>query len=125
MATLTELGRRVLGHLPAWAEDEAALIEAEGGPDLSIRSYTLDELVERLAEDSSIEPPLSDAAVQAVLGVLKSLGYASSKGGRWRMNKAGLRALVAPVESNEPPGAVVVEMHPAHAVVDTGAEASA
>lgn len=124
MATLTELGRRVLGHLPAWAEDEAALIEAEGGPDISIRSYTLDELVERLAEDPSIDPPLSAAAVQAVLDVLKSLGYASGRGGDWRMNKVGLKAIEAPVENNEPPGAVVIEMHPAHAVVDTSAKAA-
>lgn len=124
MPALTELGRRVLGHLPAWSADEAKLIEAEGGPEVSVRSYTPEELTARLAEDPSIEPPLIQAAVEGVLGVLQGLGYASQRGTAWRMNKAGLEALTAPVESNEPPGAVVVETHPAHAIVDTSAQAA-
>lgn len=124
-AQLTELGRRVLGHLPPWAADEDALIEAEGGPDVSIRSYTLAELTARLAEDPSINPPLDEGGVQLALEGLHAAGLAGRRGEGWRMNKAGLEALEAPVESAEPPGAVLVELHPAKAVIDATAQADA
>jgi len=48
---LSEFWRRVLGHLPVYAEDEAAHIEAEGGRDVSIRAYSLPDFTARLAED--------------------------------------------------------------------------
>jgi hypothetical protein len=48
---LTELARRVLAHLPIWASDEKAHVESEGGPDVSIRSYSRADFTVRLADD--------------------------------------------------------------------------
>lgn len=121
MPRLTELGRRVLGHLPVWAEDEAKLVEAEGGAGHSVRSYTVEEMVQRLIEDPSVEELNADA-VQVLLEALHANGWASQKNGEWRMLKAGLAALTAATDDAEPEGAVSVELHPA--VHDSNAVAS-
>lgn len=111
---LTDLGRRVLGHLPAWASDEPALIEAEGGVHVSIRSYDLATFTARIAEDQSIDPPLSEDAVLATLEALKQNGLASDSLGKWKMLKLGFAALTDEAENEtQAPGAVVVELNPA------------
>lgn len=51
MMQLSKLGRRFLAHVPVWAADEDAFVAAEGGPEVSVRSYTLPEFTARLAED--------------------------------------------------------------------------
>jgi hypothetical protein len=124
--TLTEFWRRVLGHLPVYAEDEAAHIEAEGGPEISIRAYSLPDFTTRLAEDPHCvfqDPethqsrPLSEAEVEAALGVLVEKGNAKHTKDGWKMTKAGLEALTAPVDESveQIPGAVTVGLDPAHA----------
>lgn len=111
---LTELGRRVLGHLPVWVEDEAARIEAQGGPEHAVCSYTPSELTDRLAEDPSIVPALAEDEVATALSGLASQGLASQSAEDWRMTELGLEALTNPAERpHEKPGAVTLELHPA------------
>jgi hypothetical protein len=111
---LTDLGRRVLCHLPIWAQDEAAFVELEGGPENSIRSYSLEDLTVRLAEDQSIAPTLTAPQVLASLTALKDAGLASDSSGAWKMLKLGKEALVAPIEpEKQVPGEVVLELNPA------------
>jgi hypothetical protein len=111
---LTDLGRRVLAHLPVWSANEKQLIKDEGGADVSVRSYTLPEFTERLAEDASLNPPLTEAAVLESLAGLQAAGLASVDGEDWRMTQLGYEALVAPVEEEaQNPGAVVVDLNPA------------
>jgi hypothetical protein len=113
--TLTDLGRRVVAHLPVWTSDEKALVEAEGGPDVSIRSYALAEFAERLGEDAST-PTLSEAEVLVSLKALSDAGLAKEVSGKWKMTKLGYEALVAPVEEQpQAPGEVVVGLNPAEA----------
>jgi hypothetical protein len=120
--TLTALGRRVLAHLPVWSSDEPALIKAEGGPENSVRSYSLPAFTERLAEDRSTvvveddeKRPLTEAECEAALRALADQGLASDATGEWRMLKAGFEALHAPIEPDGVvPGPVVVQANPAH-----------
>lgn len=112
---LTDLGRRVLGHLPVYAEDEEAHIEAEGGPELSIRSYTLEKFTARLAEDES-SPDMDEGHVlDALTGLADSGLCGEDESGGWRMTKGGLDALLAPSEIDQVPGAVLVDVNPAQA----------
>lgn len=114
--TLTDLGRRVLGHLPVWAANETAFVKAEGGPDASIRSYTLADFTARLAEDASVAPSLAEASVLESLQALEAVGVASADGEQWRMTQLGYEALVAPVEDEaQVPGAVVIDLNVATA----------
>lgn len=111
---LTELGRRVLGHLPDWAADEKAHVESEGGPEISIRSYNLADFTARLAEDPCVSPSLDEAQCETCLDALVASGLASTKGGKWRMTKAGFELLTGPENKPEQvPGEVLVEVHPA------------
>lgn len=119
---LTDLGRRVLAHLPVWSANEKKLLSEEGGADVSVRSYTLPEFTERLAEDASLAPSLTEAATLESLTALQAAGLASVDGEDWRMTELGYEALVAPVEEEtQEPGAVVVDLNPA--VQETGASA--
>jgi hypothetical protein len=119
---LTDLGRRTLSKLPVYAKDEAAHVEAEGGPDVSVRSYTLAEFTVRCAEDPAIQPPLSEAQVHVTLEALAAKGLAVERKDGWKMTKAGFDALHAPVEDEEQtPGAVTVGLHPAVAEADAHA----
>src|SRR5207248_7289900 len=81
---LTNIERRVLGHLPAWAEDEAWHVENEGGPEVSIRFYTAPDFTARLAEDLATEHPqrggpLTEAECVQVLNHLASRGLAEDR----------------------------------------------
>ena len=112
---LTDLGRRTLGHLPVWAEDEDALVEAEGGPEASIRSYDLPSFTARLAEDP-FTPDLGETEVATVLNTLCEAGLATvdEESGHYRMTQAGFDALHAPREDYEgEPGAVFMDLAPA------------
>jgi hypothetical protein len=116
---LTDLGRRVLGHLPAWASDEPTLIEAEGGVHVSIRGYDLATFTTRLAEDQSIDPPLNEDGVLSTLEALKQNGLASDSSGKWKMLKLGFAALTDEAENEaQSPGAVVVELNPAVGIAE-------
>lgn len=134
---LTDLGRRVLGHLPVWHPDEASLIEEEGGPDISVRSYSLDELHARLDEDPAtvtmsveeVEKSLraladaglaevasKDVEVPALDGESTETTYVE----HFRMTEAGLKALTEPEgKTDQIPGEVLVELHPARAELST------
>lgn len=132
MERLTELGRRVLGHLPRWHEDEAWLVAEEGGPENSVRSYTLAQLVVRLAEDRSTHdeagtPTLDPGKVQAALDALAAKGLCEhvvepteiagvTHVDAWRMSQLGFEALNFVHEQEQAdvePGAVTVPLHPA------------
>lgn len=129
---LSELDRRVLGHLPAWAADEAAHIESEGGPELSIRTYGLIEFTARLAEDpNAVGMDLTGASrhltapeVAAVLADLVERGLAArddigTEGqdgfqARWRMTAEGFNELTGPERKpGQIPGPVEVPLNPA------------
>jgi hypothetical protein len=113
---LTDLGRRVLAHLPIWVEDEDAHVALEGGPENSIRSYTLPDFTARLAEDP-FTPPMDEEQVLTALEGLKAAGLASASGGKWRMLKRGHAALTAaPEPADQEPGAVVIDVAPARGV---------
>lgn len=126
MPALTDLGRRVLSHLPDWAEDEAAFVKMEGGPEVSIRFYTLPDFTARLAEDiyTKVDDPprsLTEDECKLTLDALIDAGLASEKDGEYRMTEAGRDALTAPEGKTEQvPGAVLVELAPAR--VDSGAK---
>lgn len=116
---LSYVGRRVLAHLPAWVEDEKAHVEAEGGPDVSVRSYTVAELTERLLEDHGT-PDMTEAEVERVLEELSESGLCvERKGGHWRMTKQGFEALTDPTPpENQTPGPAVLELHPGKVASD-------
>lgn len=141
MPVLTELERRVLGHLPAWAEDEEAHVEMEGGPRReedgamagSIRAYAIDEFTVRLAEDPCAVGVDATGAVRhlrapEVAGQLEALverGLAERDDlevdegqllARWRMTQAGFEAITGPEKKpDQIPGPVEVETHPGKA----------
>jgi hypothetical protein len=108
---LTEQERRVLGHLPVWAEDEAAFIQAEldGGAAESIRSHTVLELVARLVADKA-SPARSEEQVAMTLDHLHEAGLVAEADGQWRMTEAGLTALTEPwlAEHEQTPGPVQI-----------------
>jgi hypothetical protein len=119
---LTLLGRRVLGHLPVWVNNEKQHVEAEGGKDISVRSYTLSEFTLRLAEDPAtfvkdedgVTRSLTERECEISLQGLLQIGLAEVKAGDWRMTKLGYEAIVAPDEpEDQVPGAVTVGLHPA------------
>jgi len=130
MATkLLNHGRRVLAHLPDWADDEAAHVEAEGGPEKSIRSYDLATFTDRLAEDiftrvapDGVARPLTEPEVKLSLDGLIAAGLASEQDGQYQMTQAGRDALIAPAEEEDQvPGAVVLELAPARVTADAQA----
>jgi hypothetical protein len=119
---LTLLGRRVLGHLPVWAENEKAHIKAEGGPEVSIRSYSLADFTVRLAEDPStfilddhgVTRSLTEAECGVSLEALAHQGLAEEIDGQWRMTQLGFEALTAHEEpESNAPSEVVVPLNPA------------
>lgn len=120
MAPLNDLERKIVGHLPVWAADEEAHVEAEGGPDASVRCYTLVQLHERLLEDVSIQPPLELGALAVALAELVRMGLVSRDGtgdepATFRMTEQGFGALHAPVEEQDQVvGAVTIALNPAH-----------
>lgn len=126
---LTKHGRRVLGHLPVWAEDEdahvAAETEANGG---SERAYNLSAFAERLAEDpeiavTSTKRSMTEAETQVSLDGLVADGLAELTPEGYRMTQLGYESIVAPVEDLEQvPGAVTVKMHPVVAKLAPTAE---
>lgn len=127
MSQLTDHGRRVLAHLPIWVEDETAHVDAEGGPDISIRSYNLQDFAARLAEDpfTLVEPdgerrPLTVDECEQSLDALVTAKLATKKNGEYRMTRRGRDALQAPVDqAQQTPGAVIVDVAPA--ALDSGA----
>jgi hypothetical protein len=119
---LTMLGRRVLGHLPVWAKNERAHVKAEGGADVSIRSYSLADFTERLAEDPStflvdeaqVTRSLTEAECDVSLRGLADQGLAEETDGQWRMTQLGFEAITAPDEPEAVvPGEVVIPLNPA------------
>lgn len=127
MFVLSELDRRVLGHLPAWAADEAAHVAMEGGPEVSIRSYGLSEFTVRLAEDPNAVGLAADGTVrhatesevEQLLEGLVGRGFASRDDvdgvKRWRMTAAGFDAITGPqVLPDQIPGPVEIPLDPAH-----------
>lgn len=139
-AKLTELGRRVLGSLPAWAEDEPAMIAANADPENAVRSHTLAELTPDLAANPALnayraergEGPITEAEVQAALEALQGEAFAEHiddatihgihHEDAWRMTQEGFEALTGPVEAepDAPKGAVTVALHPAIAEIRSG-----
>jgi hypothetical protein len=113
---LSNIERRVLAHLPAWAADEAAHVAEEGGPEVSVRSYSLPAFTLRLAEDPGTKVDgrsLDEAECLRTLQVLASRGFAEDREG-WRMTQAGFEALTGPSEeSDQVPAPVDVALHPA------------
>ena len=91
----SDIERRVLAHLPAWAENEDEFMKAEleGGARESIRSYDVPGLTVRLGKDPCI-PERTEGQTQVFLESLREKGYASEGDGQWRMTKEGLDALV-------------------------------
>lgn len=116
---LTELGRRVLVHLPVWAEDEDAHIAAEGGPGQSVRSYNLESFTRRLAEDTNVHPPQTELDNEQTLEALVAAGLAEkTPDEQWRMTKAGYDAIHAPREDVEQvPGEIFLDLQPGHATM--------
>lgn len=128
MPELSYVGRRVLAHLPVWAEDEAAHIAAEGGPDVSIRSYTLEDLTDRLLKDGAT-PDMDVHKVEAILTELagqglceteqrevppREEGEAPSEVPAWRMTKVGLEVLTDPTPpKDQTPGPAFIDLQPA------------
>jgi hypothetical protein len=124
MPQLTNIERRVLAHLPVWHADEAWLVENEGGPDVSIRSYSLPDFTARLAQDASTKVQgrsLTEAECLQTLQVLASRGFAEERDG-WRMTQAGFETLTGPSEAEDQvPGPVQVDLNPAVAESSMGA----
>lgn len=128
MPELSYVGRRVLAHLPVWAEDEAALIEAEGGEEHSVRSYTLEDLTERLLKDGAT-PDMDAPKVGEILAELAAVGLceteqrevpaaeegeAPSEVPAWRMTQLGLEVLTDPTPpENQTPGPAFLDLQPA------------
>lgn len=140
MSELSYVGRRVLAHLPVWAEDEAALIEAEGGPEKSVRSYTLEELTDRLLKDGAT-PDMDAAKVSEILDELSAAGLceteqrevppaeegeAPSEVPAWRMTQVGLEVLVDPTPpENQTPGPAFLDLQPAQIMSSATTEVTA
>jgi hypothetical protein len=135
---LTNIERRVLAHLPDWAADEAWHVENEGGPEVSVRSYSLPAFAVRLAQDVNTQVegrPLTEGECLQTLQVLASRGFAesfdkalavgteiASVEQHWRMTEAGFEALIGPAqEPDQVPGPVQVPVQPAS--VESGAVA--
>lgn len=120
---INDFERRLIGHLPVWTADEDALVAAEGGPGVAVRSYTLAQFTERMNEDPKT-PMLEEEAMGVLLGELVKLGFAWRDGSGVKpvfgMTEAGFNALHEPVESNTV-GSVEIEVHPAR----SGAKAEA
>lgn len=111
MSDLSYVGRRVLAHLPVWHADEPWLIEQEGGPEVSIRSYSLPELTARLLEDEST-PDMDEGQVGLVLSELAKAGLCEDRDG-WRMTEAGYEALVDPTPpQDQEPGPAFLHLNP-------------
>jgi hypothetical protein len=130
--SLTDIERRVLGHVPVWAEDEAWHVENEGGPRRfdeetqrwvgSIRFYSLPDFTARLAEDRATQHPerggpLTEAECLQVLEHLAGRGFVEPVAelpGAFRMTQAGFDEITGPEKAPEQlPGPVQVEVHPA------------
>lgn len=146
---LTELERRVLGHLPAWAANEKAHIRMEGGKATSIRTYNLADFTERLTEDPNAVGVDANGDVRhatepeaaSLLGALVDRGLAERDDrevpavkadgeivaeayteARWRMTEAGFHAITGPEKKpDQLPGPVAVPLNPAHGTLDTNA----
>lgn len=131
---LTDLQRRLLAALPSWTDDEDAYIAEEGGPEVSERSHTAEEVHANLHEAGhpflAIAGPMSVADLTERLRDLQRLGYAEYVEDRpiagirhvnaWRMTQEGLEALtyVSPASlqpSSEPATPADVELQPATA----------
>lgn len=124
-AQLTELGRRVLGSLPAWAEDEKAVVEAEGGPEFTVRSHTLEELTAELALNPFAQfgenGTMTADEVQVALDDLQRVGFVEFIDGAhtiagvqhenaWRMTKLGFETITAAPDADTGPArAAVIE----------------
>ena len=126
---LSDLGRRVLGHLPVWAADEDAHVAEEGGPGQSIRGYSLRDFTVRMQEDLSTtvpdgetgqQRPLVEDEVHQALQQLGGKGFAIEDGADWKMTQAGFDELHAPrPEQVQVPGAIQVDLNPG--VITSGA----
>jgi hypothetical protein len=128
MPELSYAGRRVLAHLPVWTEDEAALIEAEGGPEHSVRSYTLEDLTDRLLKDGAT-PDMDAPKVGEILAELAAVGLCETETrvvpgaaedepatevAAWRMTQLGLEVLTDPTPPEEQtPGPAFIDLQPA------------
>jgi len=116
---LTKLGRNILTRLPVWAEEEDAHVEAEGGPENSVRSYTLSEFYAERVADAQTLPPMTPQQTEVALDALVDAGYASKDDeGRYRMTEAGFEAIHEPepdsgLTAEGEPGAVFLDLKPA------------
>jgi hypothetical protein len=115
LSELSYVGRRVLAHLPVWVKDEKAHIKAEGGPELSVRSYSLVELTERLLADQSTVD-MDEATVEGILKELAKAGLCEDRDG-WRMTELGFEVLTDPTPPEEQtPGPAFIHLNPGVAV---------
>lgn len=115
MQELSYVGRRVLAHLPVWAADEAAHVEAEGGPEQSIRAYSLEALHERLAEDQAT-PDMEGEQLVRIIDELAAQGLCEPSPDGFRMTQKGFEVLTDPTEpegQSQNIGSAFVELHPA------------
>ena len=122
LLALSDTARRVLGHLPVWAEDEDAFQQAEidAGAAESIRSYDLSGFTARLAQDRST-PDMDEAQVLSLLEGLAAQGLAAEDNGAWSMTQAGYELLTGPPAvqpANLVGGPVDVELHEAQGDID-------
>jgi hypothetical protein len=113
---LSDVARRVLGHLPVWTGDEEAFQQAEldAGAPVSIRSYGLADFTARLAADACTLA-MDETQVQDLLEGLVEHGLAEFEDG-WRMTQAGLEALTGEPEvqpANLVGGSADLDLQPA------------
>jgi hypothetical protein len=120
---LSDLGRRMLGQLPAWAKDEKAVIKAEtaenGG---SVRAYSTAQLTEFFAESPYV-PSMSEDDVLERMDELAEAGYCEQdEKEEWHMTQEGFQEIHAPREdpAEMEPGAAVVELAPAQGEMKEG-----
>ena len=122
MSELSYVGRRVLAHLPVWAEDEAAHIEAEGGPEESVRAYSLPDLTSRLLEDGAT-PNMAEDVVATILEELAGAGLCEETADGWKMTQLGFEVLTDPTPpENQTPGPAFIDLQPARIETNASAE---
>ena len=133
MDQVTDLGRRILGHLPVWVADEQATVEAQGGAQIAEVAFTTKELTERLAEDpftryknGTETRPMTEAEVQHAVESLQKQGLCELAAGvappateGWKMTETGYNFMQEPPTSADPPGVAVIELSGISGVTDT------
>lgn len=94
---LTDVQRRVLGHIPVWRDESVreSVIEHEvASGHRSIQSYTTTELLARLATDRGLRAEDNKPGVfERTLDELEGAGFAVDGDEGWTMTEAGFDAL--------------------------------